>query len=191
MLPSTMIRVVNVIAGMGASQGGPPVGLAESTKPLERLGVQRTIVTTDSGLPSGSRTFQRLRHEDLPAAAQSLDVRVARTRHPRRLAYAPDLRHELEQLIRKVDLVHIHGLNQYPQYAAFPVAESADRSWVVSFHGAMDPFTRSRGRTRRRIGDLVWQRDMLRGAAGIHVTSSEEARLTADVAPDVPRFVVP
>jgi glycosyltransferase involved in cell wall biosynthesis len=53
----------------------------------------------------------------------------------------------------------------------------------------MDPYLRKRGRLRKRLTDLAWQADMLYHAAAIHVTSTDEQTLTADIAPNVPRVL--
>ncbi len=44
-------------------------------------------------------------------------------------------------------------------------------------HGALDPWLRRRGRVRKWLTDLTWQRRMLRRAAALHFTLEEEARL--------------
>ncbi len=63
--------------------------------------------------------------------------------------------------------------------------------YVVSPRGALDPYLRARSRPVKAIAGVLWQRRLLEGAAALHVTSDEEARLIDDVAPDVPRAVVP
>ena len=90
-----------------------------------------------------------------------------------------------------VDLVHIHSLFLFPQYAAYREALRADVPYVVSFHGAMDPYLRKRGRLRKWLTDRAWQADMLNRAAAIHVTSADEQTLTAEIAPRVPRVLAP
>jgi len=89
------------------------------------------------------------------------------------------------------DVVHIHNLWQHPQYAAFRAAREARVPYIVSPHGALDPYLRQRGRLRKAVTSALWQRRMLEGAALIHVTTSSEMRLISDIAPDVPRVIVP
>jgi glycosyltransferase involved in cell wall biosynthesis len=63
--------------------------------------------------------------------------------------------------------------------------------YVASPHGGLDPFQRRHGRLRKRVSWLLWQREMLERAALIHVTTQAESDLIADIAPQVPRSVVP
>jgi glycosyltransferase involved in cell wall biosynthesis len=63
--------------------------------------------------------------------------------------------------------------------------------YVASPHGGLDPYQRRHGRLRKRVSWLLWQREMLDRAALIHVTTQAEADLIADIAPQVPRRVVP
>jgi glycosyltransferase involved in cell wall biosynthesis len=48
-----------------------------------------------------------------------------------------------------------------------------------------------RGRLRKALTDLVWQRQMLNHAAALHLTADMELELIADIAPRVRRCVIP
>jgi glycosyltransferase involved in cell wall biosynthesis len=63
--------------------------------------------------------------------------------------------------------------------------------YVVSPHGALDPWLRQRGRLRKAVAGLLWQRRMLDGAAALHFTSEAESRLAGRFSEGVPRVVVP
>jgi glycosyltransferase involved in cell wall biosynthesis len=97
----------------------------------------------------------------------------------------------LRKQVPEFEVVHIHNLWQYPQYAAFRAAREAGVPWIVSPHGSLDPYLRRRGRVRKAITSALWQREMLEDAALIHVTTSAEERLISDIATEVPREVVP
>jgi glycosyltransferase involved in cell wall biosynthesis len=88
-------------------------------------------------------------------------------------------------------VVHLHNLWQYPQFAGYRAARAAGVPYIVSPHGALDPYLRGHGRVRKQLSMSVYQQRLLSEAALIHVTTSAEAELMADVVPDVPRVVVP
>ena len=88
-------------------------------------------------------------------------------------------------------MVHIHNLWQFPQYAAYRAAVGRRVPYVVSPHGGLDPYLRQRGRGRKRVMTALWQGRMLDAASAIHVTTEAERDLVADVAPQVPRAIVP
>jgi glycosyltransferase involved in cell wall biosynthesis len=131
-----------------------------------------------------------LRPEDIDVAID-FPLHIAHARQPLRLAYAPALRKELARRAGDFDVIHIHSLFLYPQYAAFRVALERRIPYVVSPRGALDPYLRRRGRIRKAITHLVWQRQLLSHAAALHLTADKELNLIADVAPKVRRCVIP
>ena len=161
------------------------INLIDSVPHLHRAGVDVTIFTTDLGAPASAPAW-RADVDDFPEGAASCDVRLFRAESPRRSAYAPELRKALRREISQFDLVRIHGLYLYPQYAAASEAQRADIPYIVTPHGALDPWLRRNGRVRKRMTDLAWQRRMLRDAAAIHATTEAESLLLDEVVPEGP-----
>jgi glycosyltransferase involved in cell wall biosynthesis len=170
--------------------GGPAHNLVESVGYLREVGVDVTIFTTDLGAPA-SAPSKRATYADFPSAAQECDIRVFEARTPRRFAYAPKLWQALKSEARDFDLIRVHGVYLYPNLAASSVARKADVPYLVTPHGALDPWLRGHGRVRKGITNMLWQNRMFREAAAIHATTTIEADLLADIAPaSVPRHVV-
>jgi glycosyltransferase involved in cell wall biosynthesis len=128
---------------------------------------------------------------DLPRGADQLDVRLFPAAWPHRLVFAPSMQRAIADEARRCDVIHIHSLFLYPQFAAYRAARSAAVPYAISPRGALDPYLRRRSGTVKWIADLLWQRAMFAHASALHLTSAEEARLTRDVAPGVPRAVIP
>lgn len=185
------MRVLQVIPNLAARIGGPAVSVVESSLALAECGVETTIFATDLAETASAATHARVTAGDLPVGAESLDVRLYPARRPRRLVFSPELWRALHEEARAYDVVHIHSLFLFPQFAAYRAARKAKVPYVVSPRGALDPHLRQRNRAVKAINDVVWQRGMLEGAARLHVTSDEEARLLSDVAPGVARAVTP
>ena len=188
------MRVLQVLVGAAARTGGPPAFVGDASLELAKLGVEVRIVATDTALaPWGVVERQRrIRPDEIhPALAQS-DLQLFPARFPRRLAYSPRLSADLQRTAGDFDVVHLHNLWQFPQYAGYRAARAHDVPYVVSPHGALDPYLRQRGRVRKELTMRLWQERMLKGAAAIHTTTPAESNLIADVAPSgVPRVVVP
>ncbi len=185
-----MLKVASVIASLAARSGGPVHNLVESVGYLRDVGVEVTIYTTDLGGPASARSA-RVTAADFPAAAQACEVHVFPARAPRRMAYAPKLRRALASEVRNFDLIRVHGVYLYPNLAASSVARKANVPYLVTPHGALDPWLRRHGRMRKSVANVMWQNRMLRDAAAIHATTLLEAELLADVAPpSVTRHVV-
>ena len=184
-------EVVHVVPSLALRAGGPAVCVAECAAAMLHLGVQSRVFATDLPGPPQARRQPSVSESEFPPAARALDVTIAPVRWPRRFAFAPSLRRSLEAAAQHADLVNIHSLFLYPQFAAWRAAVRAGTPYVVTVHGALDPYLRRRGRVRKLVTDLVWQRRMLNGAAALQFATIEEAQLVGDIAPSVPRIVVP
>lgn len=184
-------KILHVLPIASRRAGGPPAFVGPATRELGRLGYEVRIVATDLALAPGARAQRALIAGEAHPGLAGCRYELYPTRWPRRLAYSPQLRSALDACVREFDLVHIHSLWLHPQYAAFAAASAAGVPYIVSPHGALDPFLRRRGRLRKAITTTAWQRRMLAQARLLHVTSQGEADLIGDLAPGVPRAVVP
>ncbi len=184
-------KILQVVPLASRRAGGPPAFVGPVARELTRLGHHVRVVTTDLAFAPGASGQRALPTEELHPAIADVDHAIYPARWPRRLAYSPALRRALLESVSDFDVVHIHSLWLYPQYSGFKAASETRTPYIVSPHGALDPFLRRRGRLRKRLTTALWQRRMLEGAQVIHVTTDLEAELIQDVAPDVPRVVVP
>jgi glycosyltransferase involved in cell wall biosynthesis len=188
---SSSLRVLHVLPSVATRYGGPAVNVIGSALGTRAHGVESVVFATDMpGAPS-KWTRRSVTPDELPDRAGEVDVHLFPTREPRRLAYSPALRRGLAAAVPHFDLVHIYSLFLFPQFAGYRTAEKWRVPYIVTPCGALDPFLRRRGRLRKYLTDVLWQRRMLEGAAAIHVTTEDEKRLIRDVAPDVPRVLVP
>jgi glycosyltransferase involved in cell wall biosynthesis len=89
------------------------------------------------------------------------------------------------------DVLHIHSLHLFPQLAAARAAWRSRTPYIVSPHGALHPALRKRTRTRKRINDFLWQRQMLDQASAIVYASEKELSLASDLGLAPPSIVVP
>ena len=185
------MRVLHVIPSLASRTGGPATSVVESSLALRRCGVDVTIFATDMAEAASARRHVRATLADMPPGARDLDVRLFPARWPYRLAFSPAMFRALRAEVRRYDVVHIHSLFLFPQFAAYRAASGASVPYVVSPRGALDPYLRQRGRSVKVVAERLWQRAMLTHAAALHLTSGEEARLTSDIAPRVARHVVP
>jgi glycosyltransferase involved in cell wall biosynthesis len=185
------MRVAHVVPSLAVRTGGVATSVVESCIALEEQSVDTTVFTTDLAEAASAKGHRRVTLAELPSGAASLEARIFRSGPPRRLAFSPGLYRALEREIRGYDVVHIHSLFLFPQWAGFHHSLRQGVPYIVSPRGALDPWLRQRARGRKAIIHALWQRRMLEGAALLEVTTEDEAAGIADVAPDVPRTVVP
>lgn len=184
-------RITHVVASMARRYGGPAFSVTGQAVAAQSAGFDVSVITTDLGAPPSWRSRARLVTNDLPPHARDVPIKVFPISRPRRLAYSRSLARAIDALVRDTHLVRIHSLWLFPQYAAFSASHRHAIPYVVSLHGALAPYLRRRGRTRKWITNRWWQEAMLENAVAIHVTTPLEAELTSDIAPRTPRIVIP
>jgi len=106
-----------------------------------------------------------------------------------RLGYAPDLLKGLSEW--KADIGHSHGLWLYPSMAHKKWADSANRPYVISVHGMLDPWALKNSSIKKWIVSTLFERSHLHGAALIHATNKFEARAIRDYGLTNPICIVP
>lgn len=148
------------------------------------------MFATDMARAASARSGERLTNEDLKGWGSADQIRLFPARPPYRLAFSPRLASALRGY-PPPDLVRIHSLFLFPQYAAWRYCRRTATPYMVSIHGALDPYLRRRGRLRKQFASLMWQDEMLRCASAVHVTTSAEAAAVGEVLPDLPLVTVP
>lgn len=186
------MNILHVIPSMSVQNGGPSFVVAELTAALRGASVQAHIATTDalnpaqSSVPLAGATIR-----DFPAGLRPNDISIGALSHPFRLAYSKELGGLLRESVDQADVVHIHSLNLYPQFAAWSSAKQLRTPYIVTPHGALDPWLRGKGRFRKKVNDTLWQRRMLNGASAIHLTTEDERQLVLRMGISAPHVVVP
>ncbi len=118
---------------MALQTGGPPVLVSDLVSALSRLSVSSRIVTTNALTPAQAQTpLAGASPNDFPAGAGNLDIEIHAMRQPYRFCYSPDLGRSLDQSVASFDLIHIHSVNLYPQYAAWRAAEKNGVPYLVT-----------------------------------------------------------
>ena len=184
------MRVLHVIPSLSPRTGGPAGVVLDAAAALREAGIETAIYATDMDAPAAAGDRARMTADDLPAASRA-NVRLFPHTAPARLAFSPAMQRELSRTVESFDVVHIHSLYLFPQFAAYRAARGNGVPYVVSPRGSLDPYLRRRSRAVKAIAGATWQRGMLNHAARLHVTSEEEGRQIADVATGVPRAVIP
>lgn len=133
---------------------------------IRSMGATPVVVATKDGAHSADAW--RL------AGAES---RIVRGAGPTALAYAPGMMAEL--LASKLDILHLHGIWQYPSYAASAWARASGKPLVISPHGMLDPWITRRNRWKKRLAMALWERRSWRAASAFHALTEAEA---ADIA---------
>lgn len=185
------MRIAHVLPLVSSRFGGPIVFAADAAEALQELGHDVTVFSTNLGKVPSSGDSRVILPEEMPQNSAVIELELFDVTAPQRLVYSGDLAKRLNAVIGDYDIVHIHSLWLHSQYAAQRAARRAKVPYVVSPHGALDPYLRQRGKARKAITSALWQNRMLDNSQALHITTTEEGELIEDIAPSVPRALVP
>lgn len=92
---------------------------------------------------------------------------------------------------RELDVLHQHGLWQYPSIAASRWRKRTGRPVVISPHGMLDPRALNNSSWKKRLARVLFEDRNLSGAACLHALNHEELRAFRDLGLRNPVAVVP
>lgn len=170
------MRVLHVVGCYPPANewGGLPAAVAGFTAALPLAGVECEVFTTTG---RGARALPPI----APGTRKVGASRVTWFRAPDvfRSFVAPAMLGALARRVREFDLVHVHMLWAFPGIAAARAAERAGVPYVVSPHGALDPWSLTQWPRMKKAFLRLAEDRTLRRAAFLHFTASAER----DVAP--------
>lgn len=183
------MRVLHVAQALSRNFGGTQSVLLDIVKAQRALGLRVDVVSTNVDAPSGVLPVQ---------TNQFIDQGGIRFRYStvqfRPLLFSTDLKRYLERSVREYDVVHVHGLYRFPvTYAAYQ-ARLQHVPYVISLHGALDPYLyrkSSRSVWLKRLYERSFDLPNLHAAGAIHYTAQEEEERASFLKLRAPSFVVP
>ncbi len=104
-------------------------------------------------------------------------VHVFPVRGPRQIGYAPRLTQAL--LAGRLDCLHLNGIWMYPSRAGADWATATGGGYIISPHGMLDPWITARGRWKKALARVGYERAGWRSASFLHALTAREA---ADIA---------
>ena len=159
------MRVLHVITGLWKDTGGPSEVIPAICTAMTDAGADVTLATLAGD------------------SAQSVDD--AATHGVRVLKFPPSFRHtiwysselhrQIHKLVSEHDIVHIHGIWQFPDWAAAAAARRAGVPYVITPHGSLQPARLKKSSLKKRISAVLADRAMLNQASCLHATAADEA----------------
>lgn len=181
-----LIKILHVIASLAVRTGGPAKAAIDMARAVARLGHEVAIYTTDRELLAEEGRELNVAHDE-----HGVEVRYFRQHAPRALAASLPLARALDERIARVDLVHLHSLYLFHDWAAARACRRGGVPYLLRPHGTLDPFHWSRHRWRKRLIEAMFQDRVTRNAAALHFTSDDEMRASEPHTCGAPGVVVP
>ena len=163
--------------------GGPPRSILGLCQGLRRSGVDVEVITIAHDQATASLAGAQSTYEGVP-------VRYLPPAFPRRF-FGARFGAVLSDTLSRVDLCHVQGIWNVPEWSATRQARAQRVPYVVSPRGMLLPAAFRQGQWRKRVAFRVLESRNLRKAALLHATSPEEAKSLASFARNVPVAVVP
>lgn len=184
------MNILHVISTLDPAAGGPPRVVAELASQQSSRGLSVTVCTTDAAIDRRAN-----RGAAVAASMGTSGVEVVQCR----VLFAPFLvSREMNRWIReqvgRFDVVHIHGIYRYHAACAANHARAREVPYVVSPHGALDPYVRRRSHHAlflKRYYERWVELPNLNRADVIHFSSPMECERAADLSLRPPSVVIP
>lgn len=170
------MRILQVVATLAPSTGGPSIACPELSRELARQGHQVSIYASDCD-GSGHLKVPL----DRPVLDDGVEIHYFRgLRWPGRYMCCPGMWRALRDTVAEFGIVHIYSVYGFSSSAAAYWCRKRGVPYMVHPHGSLDPFLRRRHRPRKWLhAKLLGERDY-RKAAAVLFNSAEEMRLASD-----------
>jgi glycosyltransferase involved in cell wall biosynthesis len=186
---TTTMRVLQIVPSISLIYGGPSQMVMGLSSALASQGVEVTVLTTDSNGDAGQAPLDVPLNK--PVEQDGYQVRYFRCSPFRRYKFSLELLRWLGTHAQEYDLAHIHALFSPVSTAAATVARNKNLPYILRPLGTLDPADLRKKRQLKQIYATLLERPNLAGAAAIHFTSDQEAKISERFGTQTPDLVIP
>ena len=156
-------RIGLLTASASPLGGGVAQAVAAQAAMIAALGGEPVVFALDDG-----------RGEEAAAALAPTRLVLSPIAGPRQIGFAPRQLRQLRDA--EIDLLHLHGIWMHPSRVGAQWARASGRPYVISPHGMLDPWITARGRVKKALARLVYERASWGRATALHALTVSEAR---------------
>lgn len=170
------MRILQIIPSISLVYGGPSQMVLGLSAALASQGIDVTIITTDSNGDIGQPPLDVPLNQ--PIKQNGYQIIYFRCSPFRRYKFSLSLLQWLNQNARQFDLAHIHALFSPVTTFAATIARYHKLPYIIRPCGMLDPADLQKKKFLKQIYATLLERPNLAGAAAIHFTSKEEAKIS-------------
>ena len=174
------LRILHVASDLDNRQGGPTAACIGLAKLMARRGHQVRIVTTDRGYAPVEL-----------GGLSSLEIDALPRNWPKFFGTSWAMASRLQDVVADSDVVHLHSLYLFHDWAAAHYCWRYRKPYIVRPHGTLDPYIYRRHRLRKAVAEGLFQSRVLRRAAGLHYTATDEWLLARPYARNLRGSIIP
>jgi glycosyltransferase involved in cell wall biosynthesis len=183
------MRILQIVPSFSPVYGGPSQMVKGLSQALATEGIEVTIITTNSNGDTGQAPL------DVPVGKPIWQDGYEIIYFPcfpfRRYKFSVDLLRWLATHTQDYHLAHIHALFSPVTTAAATIARRNKLPYILRPLGTLDPADLQKKKQLKQIYGLLWEKPNLAGAAAIHFTSEEEAKISARFGTTTKDLVIP
>lgn len=170
------MRILQIIPSISLVYGGPSQMVLGLSAALASQGIDVTIITTDSNGDIGQLPLNVPLNQ--PIEKNGYQIIYFRCSPFRRYKFSLSLLQWLNQNASQFDLAHIHALFSPVTTLAATIARGHNLPYIIRPCGMLDPADLQKKKQLKQIYGTVLERPNLAGAAAIHFTSKQEAKIS-------------
>lgn len=170
------MKILQIIPSISLVYGGPSQMIRGLSAALGKLGVEVTVLTTNSNGDRGQPPLDV--PLDIPVQEKGYQIRYFPCSPFRRYKFSLDLLNWLKNHASEYDLAHIHALFSPVTSVAATVARYQKLPYILRPLGTLDPADLNKKKQLKKLYAALLERPNIAGAAAIHFTSQEEARIS-------------
>lgn len=159
------------------------------SKGLAAQGVEVTILTTDANGDTGQAPLDVSLEK--PILQDGYQIRYFHCSPFRRYKFSLGLLNWLADNAKDYDLAHIHALFSPVSSAAATIARSKRLPYILRPLGTLDPADLQKKKQLKQLYAALLERPNLQGAAAIHFTSNQEAKVSERFGTTTRDWVIP
>jgi glycosyltransferase involved in cell wall biosynthesis len=158
------LKLLHIISGVWEHTGGPSESLPGLCTALVDEGCEVTLAALDGPMANSVWECQ----------ASGVKVQLFKPNFRHTIWYSSDLSRQLPALAQCVDVIHVHGLWEYPMWVGGQVARKFNIPLVMSPRGSLNPLALTRSRWKKKLVGSVFDDKNLKAASCLHATANAE-----------------
>jgi glycosyltransferase involved in cell wall biosynthesis len=170
------MRILQIIPSISLVYGGPSQMVLGLSAALAAQNIDVTIITTDSNGDIGQLPLDVPLNQ--PIQQNGYQIIYFRCYPWRRYKFSFSLLQWLNENARQFDLAHLHALFSPVTTLAATIARYHHLPYIIRPCGMLDPADLQKKKRLKQIYATLLERPNLAGAAAIHFTSKEEAKIS-------------
>jgi len=175
------MKIMQVISGVDFQTGGPSRVVIDLSAALAERGHKISICAQNiKDVPTAWREYQ----DDKQPFCKIIRGSIIGI-------WGSKFKRSVEQEIKDCDVVHIHGLWEPYSARIAAIARNLDIPYVITLHGMLDDWCMKQKRIKKLIFLFLFGKKMLKYAAAVHCTATDELRQCEKWLSSKNGFVIP